>query len=151
LIEPLEVYSAGSRIASHEHKQGPGFTTLAIHQPDTHRHHMQWTLEGALKWARTVGEYTYQSLSGLLKSKAHPQQQYRLFLGFTQLGRCFGEERLEAACQHTLKQEAGSYQTIKAVLEKGLDRHPLPNSSPEHLPINHSNIRGPAYYQGVKQ
>ncbi len=143
----IEVYKNGQRIASHEHKKKPGFTTLPVHQPKNHRLHTQWTVEGSLKWAGHIGEYTHQLLSGLFNGKTHCHQQYRLFLGFIKLGRCFGEKRLEAACHHTLKQGAGTYKRIKAVLEKGLDRQPLPELSQEQRPIQHSNIRGPAYYQ----
>jgi hypothetical protein len=54
---------------------------------------------------------------------------------------------LEAACHHTLIKEAGSYQTIKRVLEKGLDRQVLADNPADYPPIHHNNIRGPAYYQ----
>ena len=141
----IEVYSNGKRIACHERQLKPGFTSLTIHQPDNHRHHVGWTVESALKWAQNIGNYTYQLLLDLFNLKSHSQQQYRLFLGFKKLSRCFGDKRLEAACHHTLKQEAGSYKRIKLILEKGLDRQALPKDSTDQPPIDHHNIQQPSF------
>jgi transposase len=147
----IEVYKGGQRIACHERKREPGFTTLPAHQPRNHYFHTHWTVEGALKWAHHVGKHTHQLLAGLFNGKAHSHQQYRLFLGFIKVGRSFGEKRLEAACQQTLIQGAGTYKRIKAVLENGLDRHPLEIIPKEPEPIEHSNIRGATYYQQETQ
>jgi len=56
---------------------------------------------------------------------------------------------LEAACARALRLDTGSYQSVKSILEKGLDRQPtepeLPLASPHH-----PNVRGQAYYAAAK-
>ena len=36
---------------------------------------------------------------------------------------------------------------MKAMLENGLEARPLPGSEQEHAPIEHTNVRGAAYYR----
>jgi hypothetical protein len=40
---------------------------------------------------------------------------------------------------------ACSYQSIKSMLERGLDRQPLETSAPRP-PLEHDNLRGAAYF-----
>jgi hypothetical protein len=87
----------------------------------------------------------------VLNAKAHPELGYRAALGLFRLGQRYGDQRLEAACQRALVLDACSYQSVKSMLEKSLDRQPLPESSkvvPLALKAHHDNVRGPAYYQG---
>jgi len=41
---------------------------------------------------------------------------------------------------------AVSYKRIAAILEKGLDRRPLPEPAQSTLPLEHANLRGSGYY-----
>ncbi len=70
---------------------------------------------------------------------------FRSCLGMTRLGKGAGETRLEAACRRALHFGTCSYQSIKSILESGLDRQaeepelPLPTAA-------HENVRGQDYY-----
>jgi hypothetical protein len=62
------------------------------------------------------------------------------------LGKQYGNERLEAACQRALATGACSYKSVASILKSGLDQQPLP-AQPEATPaIAHANIRGADYY-----
>jgi transposase len=143
----VEILAHGKRIASHERRREAGTTTLPLHQPDAHRKHQEWTPEACLKWAQEAGPHTHALLSSLFTFKPHSHQKYRLFLGFLQLKRYFGGQRLEAACQRALIQGLLSYQKVKTILQNGLDQQPLPLRLEEKDPIPHGNIRGATYYQ----
>jgi hypothetical protein len=58
-----------------------------------------------------------------------------------------GKERLNNACRRALQFGDYGYQTIRAILERGLDRNTdeLPGND-QPLPP-HDNIRGKNYYQ----
>ena len=84
-----------------------------------------------------------------MASRRHPEQGYRSCLGVMRLGKKYGEERLEAACERSLVIGSPSYKTIKSVLKNGLDQQPLlPGTDGKKtttVPV-HENIRGPEYY-----
>jgi hypothetical protein len=66
------------------------------------------------------------------------------------LGRKYGADRLEAACARAIALASPSYRTVRAILDSGADRMPLPNAGPTQpepprLP-GHDNIRGPEHY-----
>jgi hypothetical protein len=53
---------------------------------------------------------------------------------------------VEAACERALTGGANRYQSVKSILEKGLDTVPLP-APPKPPPVpDHDNLRGPDYY-----
>ena len=85
-------------------------------------------------------------MANFLKTKSHPRQVYRLFLGLIKLTKSFGDQRLEAACKRALFYENYSYKKVQAILEKGLDQEVLCLPTPEPTPIHHDNIRGAHYY-----
>jgi hypothetical protein len=75
------------------------------------------------------------------------QQGYRSCLGIMRLGKKYGTERLEAACQRALLLQACSYKSLESILNRQLDRQPLPDAATESaVTPEHDNIRGPHYY-----
>jgi transposase len=143
----IEVFAQGKRIASHERKQGPGTTTIALHMLPSHRRHQEWTPESCLEWALEVGPHTHAFMASILKNKAHLRQAYRFFLGLLKLSRFFGSQRLEKACERALFYGVYSYKTLANFLEKHLDQEPLIRLQEEPLPLEHKNIRGSHYYK----
>jgi hypothetical protein len=63
------------------------------------------------------------------------------------LGKSYGDERLEAACQRALTLGACSYKSLASILKNGLDRRPLPQKPEATAGFAHANIRGPQYYE----
>ena len=81
-----------------------------------------------------------------MASRNHPQQAYRSCLGILRLGKAYGDERLEAACQRALTLGSCRYKSIESILKHRLDEQPLEEQQELPLPEAHDNIRGPAYY-----
>jgi transposase len=145
----VELFHKNKRVASHarSRKKG-GFTTLSAHMPSGHRHYAKWTPERLVRWAEETGGQTAKAVEAILSSRHHPQQGFRSCLGIMSLGKSYGKDRLEAACNRALALNATSYKSIKSILKNGLDSQPLPDQATKQteLPIAHDNIRGPGYY-----
>ena len=67
-------------------------------------------------------------------------------LGIIRLADRFSAERVEAAAARALKCNAISYQSVKSILDNGLDRQPI-GDAPAYLPVEHANIRCADYYR----
>ena len=143
----VEVLHQGQRVASHarSHQRG-GYTTVADHLPAAHRQYLDWTPERIVAWAGTIGPHTLAFIERLLHARPHPQQAFNACFGVLRLGQAHGEGRLEAACARALASGADSYRSIASILDKGLDRQPLPTAAPAATPIVHANVRGAKYY-----
>ncbi len=146
-ITAVEIFHRGKRIASHmrSHQKGR-HTTTPDHMPERHKAHHGWTPERIFNWAHKYGNATAELVERIIRSRAHPQQGYRSCLGLLRLGEHFGAERLEAACVRALALQSFSYQSVKSILEKGLDQRPLLTEERETILIEHPNIRGPQYF-----
>jgi len=143
----VECFHKGQRVASHRRSHLKGHhTTVPEHMPQSHRHYAEWTPQRLIGWAEKTGPATAGVVQTILERRAHPQQGFRSCLGIMRLGKSFGEERLEAACQRALKLGACSYKSIDSILRQGLDRKALPEQQELELSIEHDNLRGSDYY-----
>ncbi len=70
---------------------------------------------------------------------------YRSCLGILRLGQRYSTARLEVAAQRAVSTGACSYRSVKSILERSLDRQPL-EPPPSLPPLQHENLRGPAYF-----
>ena len=148
----VEIFHHGKRVASH----GRSFaayhhSTQHEHMPKSHQAHRGWTPSRLIDWGQSVGEATGQLIRNILESKPHPEIGYRACLGIQSLGKLFSPPRLEAACRRALEARAFSYQSVKSILQRGLDRQlsftpEADRSSPEH-----ENLRGSNYYDSVSK
>ena len=145
----VECFSAGQRIASHvrSHRKG-AHTTVVEHMPKAHQKHQEWTPGRFLTWALDIGPRARDVVKHLLEHRPHPEHGYRSCLGLLGLAKRFGPARLEAACERALLIGAPTRKSVLSILDKGLDRAPLPSSDPQTtLPLpTHDNVRGPDYY-----
>lgn len=144
----IECFHKSQRVASHlrSHKSGQ-HTTLREHMPRGHQLYQDWTPERLVGWAAETGEGCRQAVETILTRKVHPQQGFRSCLGLLGLSKRFSSERLEAACKRAVALDICSYKSVKSILEKGLDKAPLPESHPEGAPeVMHQNVRGATYF-----
>jgi transposase len=114
--------------------------------PEAHRQYGDWSPQRLISWAEKSGPCTARVITAVLSSRRHPQQGYRTCLGILRLGKSYGDERLEAACQRALLLGTHRYKSIESILKNGLDKRPLPQQQELSLPEDHDNIRGPSYY-----
>jgi transposase len=143
----VECLYRGNRVASHRrsYRKG-GHTTVAAHMPESHREAGEWSPGRLINWAAKTGPATEKLIRSVLGSRKHPQQAYRSCLGILRLGKAYGDERLEAACQRALVLGSCRYKSIESILKHRLDEQPLEEQQELSLPESHDNIRGPAYY-----
>jgi len=148
----VEIWFKGRRVASHARFiSGKGkYSTLEEHRPKAHREYMSWTPERILSWGKKTGPWTAMLMEKVMAARKHPEQGYRSCLGILRLAQKFTPERLEKACHRAVIIQGHSYQTVKSILNSGLDSQPLPEQKApqqERLPLFHDNIRGKNYYQ----
>ena len=75
---------------------------------------------------------------------------YRSALGVIRLERKYSAERLEAACTRAVRLKLYRFQSVKSMLQSGLDRQPLAELLLMPSPVTHENLRGPGYYAAQK-
>ena len=146
----VEIIHRDKRICSHVRSYVRGkHTTKTEHMPLAHQKHLEWTPSRIIEWARQTGPKTAELAEAIMKERRHPEQGYRSCLGLLRLGKTYGAYRLEAACARAVVVRARSYRNVKSILDKGLDRVPLPDlpdDPPPQQPEVHGNIRGPHYW-----
>lgn len=144
----VEIFFKGQRVASHARSSVPGkHTTVAAHMPESHRRYLEWTPSRIVKWAEKSGPATGTLAKEIMERRPHPEQGFRSCLGIIRLGRRYGEERLEAACQRALVLKAYSYKSVESILRNNLDGTSLLLEKPPGNPVTHENIRGTNYYR----
>jgi hypothetical protein len=115
--------------------------------PIAHQKQQQWSPQRFEKWARDIGKATEALVIEFLNAKKHPEQSYRVCLGLLSLAKKYSPERLESACERGLRMGATRLKQITNILDKGLDKLPLPEIQLDLLnEIEHKNIRGNGYY-----
>jgi transposase len=144
--QTVEVFFRGERIASHARDDTPyHYSTLNEHRPESHRALLEWTPERFVRWAESAGPFTAEMVRRLMESRPHPEQGYRASLGIMRLGRGFGRERLEAACERALAFDLVSFRGVRNILQAGFDR--VKKEEPVRTPEKpHANLRGRGYY-----
>lgn len=143
----IEVFDGHKRVASHLRAfSRRSHTTLESHMPERHQRHAKWTPERMVRWAATIGPNTAEFVEAILASKEHPELSFRTCMGVMSLGRRFEQSRVEAACAKALSLGALRYQSLRSILEKGLEAVPQTSELPS-LPT-HGNVRGASYYAG---
>lgn len=143
----VECLYRNQRITSHLRDQSRGrHTTIREHMPQKHQRYSEWNPERFVRWAAKIGPQTKVLTQTLLLQRTHPQQAYRALLGILRLGKSYGDQRLEAACDRALQINALSYRSIESILKSGLDQRPLRREEDNKKPLKHSNIRGADYY-----
>lgn len=97
-----------------------------------------------------MGPATAQVVDRILNSNRHPEQGFRSCLGIQRLGEKYPHPRVEAASRRALEMNVCSYQSLKSILERGLDSQ-ASEAPPESRPlIDHPNLRGPGYYDTLQ-
>jgi len=113
----------GKRVASHARSSAAyRHTTVAEHMPKSHQAHLEWTPSRLIHWADSVGPATAQVVRTILEKKPDPEMGYRACLGILRLEKMYSQQRLEAASQRAVQLQTFSYQSLKSILKRSLDR-----------------------------
>jgi len=146
----VEIFYRSKRVASHKRSYLKGrSTTILEHMPRSHREHAKWTPNKIIAWAKKNGEFTAQLAEQIIASRKHPQQGFRSCLGIIRLGKSYGNERLEKACQRALVIGAYSYKSVQSILKNNLDQIAITSQQVQHhvTEKNHEYVRGGNYFQ----
>lgn len=145
----VEIFYRGKRVASHmrSHQKGK-HTTCTEHMPKPHREYAEWTPVRIIQWAGENGKFTAKLAEEIIAARRHPQQGFRSCMGLIRLGKRFGKERLNAACDRALRINAHSYKSVESILKKNLDQLPLPkvDELTSVTAEKHEYIRGGGYF-----
>ena len=143
----VEIFFKYGLIARHERiKKDYGYTTIKEHLASTHQFIADWSPERFIGLASEIGAPVEEFIKLVLLNKQHPEQGYKSCMGILSFERKVGKERLIAACSRALDYGIYTYAIIRNILERNLDRLPIPEMVEKTLP-QHSNIRGESYYQ----
>lgn len=126
------------------------YSTLPEHRTESHRSYLEqrgWCQDDFIEMATRIGENTCITINKLLSSRFFIEQTYDSCMGVLQLGKKYGNDRLEAACKRANQGSRINYGIIKNILENNLDKVQLQQNSYDLIIPEHNNIRGPeAYY-----
>jgi transposase len=143
----VEIFHGGKRVASHARSSAAyRHTTVSEHMPKSHQAHLAWTPSRLIHWAEGVGTATAEVVRTVLERKPHPEMGYRACLGILSLEKIYSKPRLEAASQRAVQLQAFSYQSLKSILKRSLDRQLLLDPEAVSPGPRHENLRGPLYY-----
>jgi transposase len=146
----VEIYHHGRHVVRHQ--KGPQDfrpTTRDEHMPPNHRFVRGWSKEWFLDKAGQIGPRTQEMVKRIMERRRHPQQGFNSSLGVLNLARTYGPARLEAACGRALYYRSPTYKSIRAILQRELDRigtQTVQTALPASEPLSHDNIRGEDYY-----
>ena len=146
----IEIFYNHSRIASHKRLYGRKgqYSTVVQHMPEDHQKYLEWNGDRFRKWAKNIGENTYQVVDGILTSKRVEQQTYRSCMGLLKLADKYSAEQLEAACIKALGYTAvPSYKSIKNILAAGKGETNPEETKSESTSNKYGITRGADYYR----
>jgi transposase len=144
----LEIYHDNVHLCRHQvGAPNFGYTTAAAHMPPNHAFVKGWSKEWFIAKASEVGPATAEAIAQVMNNREHVQQGFNAAMGVLRLARVYSPQRLEQACQRASYFKSATFNAIKTILERNLDKQtflPLPVS--QNSPITHENIRGAQYY-----
>lgn len=121
----VQIFHEQQLVASHPRMYKPGArSTVQDHLPPEAKAYLMRDPQWCLAQAEKVGERCLELVHGLFAHRV--LDNLRAVQGLLQLGGRYGKRRLEAACARALDHEAGTYRSVKNILEKGLDQQGLP-------------------------
>jgi len=144
----VEIYFNNRRIAIHmRNVEKYKCTTVDEHMPPGHKFVKDWSSEHFISRAQKIGVEATKVIESILHRKEHPEKGYKVCLGILNLGKEFGEERLNNSCRRALYLNSLSLKVIRNILSNGLEKIDDDSTSGKHLEmLHHENIRGPEYY-----
>jgi len=133
------------RVALHQRREtGSRYVTNTAHMPKKHQYQQQANQrdgESYRHWAGTIGEKTLFVIDTMLRAQHVEESAYRSCMGVLQLGKKYGDDRLEKACKQACEMGSLCYTTVKNLLQS------LHSQSKQAKPLPpHENLRDPAEF-----
>jgi transposase len=140
------------RIAVHKRDFHKKYTTDNAHLSEEHlavNKTRGWSNEYFFTRADEVGPATRAVIEKIISRQPNRTQGYRTCMSLLALNRKEGTKgRLEAACERIGIVPGPSFNMVRNVLAKNLDKAPSPSIGADlFTPVEHENIRGPDAYR----
>lgn len=120
----VRIYRDLRMVAVHGRLYKPGSRhTVDNHMPPEAIAYKMRDPQWCLKQAEAVGPACKGLIEALFAHRV--LDKLRAAQGVVRLGKTYGPTRLEAACARALAFDSPLYQTVKTILNKGLDQHPI--------------------------
>ncbi|HET9432725.1 MAG TPA: IS21 family transposase, partial [Chitinophagaceae bacterium] len=124
----VRIYRHHKLVAVHPRLCKPGEkSTLDEHLPPNAIAYCMKDSQWCLKQAEKIGKYCEQVITQLLNDSV--VDYLRAAQGIINLQKAYGNKRLEAACHRAISFQSVHYQTIKSILQNGLEYASLPNQN----------------------
>ncbi len=147
----VEIYYQNERIALHKRDRSTNkYTTVKEHMPPEHKFYAEWSPERMIRWGEKIGSKVKEMVEGMFGIAKHPEQAFKTCMGTLNLAKKYGNTRLNNACARALSFDSYSFQTIRNILKKGLDKIPEEPEDEKVIP-DHKNVRGPEYYDEIQK
>jgi len=140
----VEIYAETTVVAAHQRRER-GRSTILAHYPEAGQAFLRATPQACLRKAEAIGSATEQAVRRLLEN--HALHTLRQVQGILRLAERFDAVRLERACARALAAGDGRYQTVRGILERGLDAVPI--EEPAGLTDTGAYLRGADSFTGV--
>jgi hypothetical protein len=128
----VRIYRDHELVAVHSRLTRPGArSTCDDHLPPET---VAWKMrdpQWCLKQSQQIGDACNRLIRQLFSDRV--LDNLRAARGIIQLKQKYGSARLEAACKRALDYNNPRYRTVKTILEKGLDQHPLAEQAFDNL------------------
>ena len=147
----VELYRDHELVAVHSRATRRGqYVTHEDHLPPEKAQYLMKTPLWCQRHARELGPATGELIERLLSEGV--LYRLRTAQAILRLADRHGEERLEAACARCLAFDELSYQSVKRILERGLDKQlTLPELSTELAPPDEAPAPPPTYARSVTE
>lgn len=146
--DAVTVFHRDRRVALHLRVDEAGCSTLPEHQPAAHRAYSQDTSATLMAWATQQGGAIHRFVQHHIDNHRRPALSLQACRGLQRLGREYGAERLQAACDRALRAHATSISSVRSILKRGLDAtsHTQTDAANDDPLPAHENVRGAHYY-----
>jgi hypothetical protein len=145
----VRIFFEHSHIASHprcnqkwEYQRNPD------HAPPFKEIVLSCSREGLLIQSQEIGPWTHALVKKILDDPT--VDKLRPMRKLLALAISYEKERIEAACERALIYKTYRYQSVKDILEKGLDQEPIKKKEPKVIPL-FKYARSPKEYQNISK
>lgn len=146
----VEIYDDYELIATHRKAVRPWDRVLdPAHDPPNVKEFLATTREGLLRWAGEMGLHVQAVLRVLFDRKV--VDSLRPARAILRMATTYGAERLNRACERALAFDNIAYGTIKRILARGLDAHPLESATDQEGNYCFQFSRPPRYFDDERK
>ena len=145
----VEVFYNQARVAVHVRLENVQNNPVVKpeHMPEAHRKHLSYNAEEFTEWAHKIGPKTAETVQCFLTSGKEAEQGYKACASLTKLGKRYGAERLEDACERVLRlTSTPTIRNISTLCKSSAERSEADKPAAVETG-GHGITRGAAYYR----